>query len=66
VDQGADSELCPECWDLAGIDNAVNDSGGDPQGLGDWTSERDRLLAKAVKGGGDPERIKEQFEYLWP
>ena len=24
--QGGDSELCPHCWELAGIENAISDT----------------------------------------
>lgn len=33
--------LCPECWELAGLDNQVNDNGG---GLDEVTTERDWLF----------------------
>lgn len=63
VDQSADSECCPQCWDLAGLDNLVND-GGAP--LSDVLKERDRLQAEAVKKGGDAAKIRASNPYLWP
>jgi hypothetical protein len=44
TDQGADSELCSECWELAGIDNAVNDNG--PATLGDYVASRDNFACR--------------------
>jgi hypothetical protein len=66
VDQGGDSELCQQCWDLAGLDNTVNDNRADPEICGDWKRHRDDLLAIVVKRGGDARRVKKNFEYLWP
>jgi hypothetical protein len=64
TDQGCtDSRCCSECWALAGIDNSVND------GVEPWAeveAECDRLLAEAVKKGGDAKLIKADFHYLWP
>jgi hypothetical protein len=65
VDQGHDSRLCPQCWDLAGLDNTVNDNGPTEPSLGDWTTYRDALLADAVAKGGNAEQIKKEFTYLW-
>jgi hypothetical protein len=62
VDQGGDSELCPQCWDLSGIDNSVNDKA---QTLSEVAVERDYLLAEAVEKGGNAEHIKSSFTYLW-
>ena len=65
--QALGSELCPECWELAGLDNEVNDNGLDLS-LPDMhrlVEERDRLLAAAVKKGGDEARIKGCNDYLW-
>lgn len=59
----ADSELCPQDWDLAGLDNTVNDNGLDPS---EYAAERDRLLAAIVARGGDPERVKAAHSFLWP
>jgi hypothetical protein len=63
VDQGGDSQCCPQCWELAGIDNSVND------GAQTWTevqSECDHLLAELVAKGGDANKAKRGLDYLWP
>lgn len=57
------SDLCAECWELAGLDNSVND-GGDI--LEDVAAERDRLVAIAVSRGGDHPRIVAAFDFLFP
>jgi hypothetical protein len=66
VDQGGDSELCPECWELAGLDNMVNDDGPAAGTLAKVAAERDSLLAAAVKKGGNAEKIKASCSFLWP
>jgi hypothetical protein len=64
VDQG-NTTICQECWDLAGMDNTVNDNG--PQELTPAViEERDRLAAIIVARGGDLEAVKLNNEYLWP
>ena len=62
VDQSNDT-ICQQCWDLAGLDNMVNDDGG---GLDKVIGERDALLALAVRRGGDAEWIKKSNRFLWP
>lgn len=57
--QGSDD--CEQCFDLAGLQNAVWD--------GCFTEndrpERDRLLALAIKRGGDEQRIMAAFTDLF-
>ena len=61
--QALGSELCPQCWDLAGWDNSVNDGNST---LDEVMAERDRLLREAIKGGGSEAKIKAAFDFLWP
>jgi len=56
--------LCAECYELAGLDNYVNDNGMVLDAK--IVAERDALFADAVKHGGDGERIKKCCDYLWP
>jgi hypothetical protein len=56
-------ECCFECYELAGLDNSVNDGAA---ALAEVILERDRLLAKAVKQGSNEARIRNQFSYLFP
>jgi hypothetical protein len=62
--QGNDT-LCPECWELAGIDNHVNDNGSEALTAG-VVAERDALLRKAVARGGNEDAIRASNAYLWP
>lgn len=62
VEQG-NPGLCTECWELAGLDNSVNDGA---QTLDEVTRERDGLAAYIVKHGGDIEAVKRENSYLWP
>jgi hypothetical protein len=59
--QAVSSRTCPQCWDLAGLENSVMD-GTDPVEV---TEERDRLVAEAVARGGDHDRIVKIFNELW-
>lgn len=59
--QSVGSETCPQCYDLAGYQNSVWD--GDP--IADIAPERDRLLAAAVKAGGDEAKIRKEFRDLF-
>lgn len=61
--QGVSTECCPECFELSGLDNTVNDRGAT---LEEVVSERDALLSKAVKRGSDEARIRREFRYLFP
>jgi hypothetical protein len=63
VDQSSDSRCCPECWELAGIDNSVNDG---HQSWDEVASECNHLLEVIVKKGGNAENVKSDCDYLWP
>jgi hypothetical protein len=59
--QGND-RLCPECWELAGLENSVSDNGWE-----DWiAAERDALVNKAVKQGSNIEKLVANFSTLFP
>jgi hypothetical protein len=64
---GGEAGNCLECYEIAGLDNMVNDNGYEPgsKEYADARAECDTLLAKAVKLGGDGERIKSLNEYIW-
>src|SRR5262245_39442100 len=64
--QGVD-HLCMECYEIAGLDNHVNDGGykpGSPE-YAEAFSEAERYLAKAVKLGGDATKIRLVNTFLW-
>jgi hypothetical protein len=61
--QAIGSECCLKCYELAGLDNTVND-GCAP--LAEVIPERDALLAKAVRQGSNEVRIKREFTYIFP
>lgn len=58
------AELCPQCWDLAGMDNECNDNGRKPTER--EAAERDSMLAHIASKGGDVERVIKCNEYLFP
>jgi hypothetical protein len=58
----SNSNCCPECYELAGWQNAVFDG----VELGEIAPERDRLVAKAVNQGSDEARIRREFPELFP
>ena len=62
------THLCAECWEIAGLDNMVNDNGYEV-GSKDYAEARaecDMLLAKAVKKGSDGAKIKVMNGFIWP
>ena len=60
-----DDHLCPECWDLAGLENTVFDNGAELAREWGTDKERDALLAKAVKRGANGDKIKKNFPELF-
>ena len=60
---GSDSQLCSQCYDLAGWDNHHNDSGTVPD-AGEMKFY-ESLVAEAAAKGGDADKMREQFDYIW-
>lgn len=56
--------LCGECYEIAGLDNLVNDEAMvlTPE----LAAERDALYNAAVQKGGDGDQIKKNNHFLWP
>ncbi len=54
------SKLCAECYDLAGIENAISD-GSDPE---DYAVEISDLLQIISKRGGNTEGFSDLFKYV--
>ena len=65
--QAIGCDLCPECYEIAGWDNSVNDNHYKvgSKDFEDIRSECEELLAKAVKQGSDGERIKRANSFIW-
>lgn len=63
VDQGG-TDLCPECYELAGIDNELNDDGREP--TAQELAQCERYLAQIGKKGGDVVKARASCEYIWP
>jgi hypothetical protein len=64
-DTGQDVDhLCEDCFEIAGLDNQVNDS-GEPVTVEVLRECNDRL-AKIKRLGGNVERVKEANRYVWP
>jgi hypothetical protein len=59
--QSTGSQSCPQCYELAGLQNSLWD--GEP--IKSLAEERDRLLDAAVKAGGSAEQIKADFSDLF-
>lgn len=56
--------LCGQCWELAGWDNHHNDEGTEPTEA--ELAGYEQLVAVASKRGGDADRIRTRFDFLWP
>lgn len=64
---GGEGGNCLECYEIAGLDNSVNDNGYKP-GTTDYAGARkeaDRLLAVVAKRGGNAERVKKLNGFIW-
>lgn len=60
----AQLDMCEDCFELAGLDNQINDDG---RALDrDEVRERDERLANIVRLGGDADRVRSLNDYLWP
>jgi len=57
--------VCPECFELAGLDNQVNDDGR-PQGNEQELAEAGRYLTAISRKGGDVQKAIDSNEYLFP
>ncbi len=68
VDQAIGSGLCPQCEEICGYDNSVNDNhfvpGSDEYGFALTVCED--LLAVIVKRGGDAKAVKAANTFIWP
>lgn len=59
-----DNHLCMQCYDIAGIDNQINDDGRAPTMA--ERQELDQLLAQIVAKGGDGEAVRDNNGYAFP
>lgn len=65
--QGVD-HLCEDCYEIAGIDNSINDNGfrpGAPE-FEEYRPELERRLAHIAKLGGNVEMVKRANDFCWP
>ena len=62
VDQGG-TELCPQCFEIAGEDNHFNDTGTTP--TPEQMKHFNSLLAHIGKKGGNVERARDCNEFIW-
>lgn len=60
-------ECCPQCDEIAMIDNMVNDNGYEPgsKDYADALAECEGLLAEIEAKGGKIKTVREQNEYIW-
>ena len=63
VDQGND-RICQQCWDIAGLDNTVNDEGREPTAR--ERAHGQSLLTEISAKGGDADAVREANEFLFP
>lgn len=62
--QAVGSELCPQCWDIAGIDNQINDDGRSGPNEGE-ASEVSALLKQIVSKGGNEQAVRDCNGYAF-
>jgi len=67
---GGEAGNCLECYEIAGLDNMVNDNGyyrnPESEDFKSAKAECEMLYAKAVKLGGNGENITKWNGYIWP
>lgn len=63
VDQAVGSRLCQQCWDLAGLENSLNDG---VMSLGIAQTEAKALLAIIVERGGNAAHVQREFPEILP
>lgn len=66
TDQGG-TDCCMQCYEIAGIDNEINDCGykpGSPE-HSKRLAECEGLLKDIAKKGGDVEKVKASSDYVW-
>jgi len=56
--------LCEPCYEIAGMDNSINDGCGDEEAAS-YRAECERLLKVIVKKGGDGESVKQANSFVW-
>jgi hypothetical protein len=61
--QQGDSPTCPECWELAGIENAFSDYGPE-EARKSYDHEIKHLVHKALKQGSDAAKLRSSFPFL--
>ena len=61
--ENTDSELCPECWELAGHDNHHNDNATVP--TDSEMKYYESLVTKAEKKGGNAHFMRASNSYIW-
>ena len=61
--ENTDSELCHECWELAGHDNHHNDCDTVPTVY--EMAFYDRLIHQAVKKGSDAKLMRANCPHIW-
>jgi hypothetical protein len=65
--QGRGISCCLPCYEIAGIDNMVNDENMKP-GSSEYVEamrEAEGFLKIIAKAGGNVEKVKVSFDYLW-
>ena len=62
--QGVD-HLCEPCYEICGMDNAIND-GCDASTAKSYRKECERLLKVIVKRGGDAVKVRKCNQFVWP
>lgn len=63
VDQGG-TDCCPQCYELAGYDNMLNDDGRPPTAA--ELAFCERQIAMIAAKGGDADKARASCDYIWP
>lgn len=58
------TDCCAQCFELAGLDNMINDDHRRP--TSDETAEAELLLAEISAKGGDAQQVRDHSSYIFP
>ena len=59
------TELCSQCFEIAGLDNMVNDNALEGDAKAKVVAECNIYLAEIAEKGGDVERVKNCNDFIW-
>lgn len=63
--QSLGTGICPDCFEIAGYDNTINDNGLKGRELAENVAAAEDHLANIAAKGGDVARVKRGCDFIW-